>query len=116
MFLQGLLGLPERKGKGMKHQIGCVCVLLLLLVAARLACQSDAQIQAQDKAKIEAAIRAQDPSQQPAEPTLKRDPIEAMRNFEPAADEEYQLGKGDEITVDFAGRTDLPADPRCWPN
>jgi hypothetical protein len=44
MFLQGLLGLPERKGKGMKHQIGCVCVLLLLLVAARLACQSDAQI------------------------------------------------------------------------
>ena len=109
MFLQGLLGLPERKGKGMKHQIGCVCVLLLLLGAVRLACQSDAQIQAQDKAKIEAAINAQDPSQQPAEPTLKRDPIEAIRNFEPAADEEYQLGKGDEITVDFAGRPEMLA-------
>ena len=109
MFVPELLGLPERKGKGMKHKIGCVCVVLLLLGAVRLACQSDAQIQAQDKAKIEAAINAQDPSQQPAEPTLKRDPIEAIRNFEPAADEEYQLGKGDEITVDFAGRPEMLA-------
>lgn len=30
-----------------------------------------------------------------------------MRKFEPAVDEEYQLGKGDELIVDFAGRTDL---------
>ncbi len=42
-------------------------------------------------------------------PQLKPNPLEEMRKFEPAADEEYRLGKGDEITVDFAGRTDLLA-------
>ena len=40
---------------------------------------------------------------------LKPNPLEALRNFEPAANEEYRLGKGDEITVDFAGRPDLQA-------
>jgi len=44
-----------------------------------------------------------------ANPKLKPNPLEALRNFEPAADEEYRLGKGDEITVDFAGRPDLQA-------
>jgi polysaccharide export outer membrane protein len=42
-------------------------------------------------------------------PQLKPNPLEEMRKFEPAADEEYRLGKGDEITIDFAGRTDLQA-------
>lgn len=32
-----------------------------------------------------------------------------MRKFEPPEDEEYRLGKGDEITVDFAGRPDMQA-------
>jgi hypothetical protein len=40
-------------------------------------------------------------------PQLKPNPLEALRNFEPAEDEKYRLGKGDEITVDFAGRPDL---------
>jgi polysaccharide export outer membrane protein len=44
-----------------------------------------------------------------AGPQLKGNPLERLRNFEPAADEEYRLGKGDEITVDFAGRPDLTA-------
>ena len=42
-------------------------------------------------------------------PQLKPNPLEEMRKFEPAADEEYRLGKGDEITIDFAGRTELQA-------
>jgi polysaccharide biosynthesis/export protein len=42
-------------------------------------------------------------------PVLKTNPLEALRNFEPAADEPYRLGRGDEITVDFAGRPDLEA-------
>ena len=46
---------------------------------------------------------------QPADPQLKPDPIEALRKFEPAADEEYRLGRGDEITIDFSGRPDLQA-------
>jgi len=43
------------------------------------------------------------------DPQLKQNPLEALRNFEPAADEEYRIGKGDEITIDFAGRSDLQA-------
>ena len=46
---------------------------------------------------------------QPPEPELKPNPLETLRNFEPAEDEEYRLGKGDEIAVDFAGRPDLAA-------
>jgi polysaccharide export outer membrane protein len=46
---------------------------------------------------------------QPPEPQLKANPLDMLRRFEPAADEEYRLGKGDEITVDFPGRSDLAA-------
>jgi polysaccharide export outer membrane protein len=46
---------------------------------------------------------------QNSEPRLKQNPLEVLRNFEPAADEEYRLGRGDDITVDFAGRPDLQA-------
>ena len=48
-------------------------------------------------------------SAQPSDPQLKPDPVEELRKFEPAADEEYRLGKGDEITVDISGRPDLQA-------
>ncbi|MGA2049688.1 MAG: polysaccharide biosynthesis/export family protein, partial [Terracidiphilus sp.] len=47
--------------------------------------------------------------QEPAEPQLRANPLETLRNFEPPANEEYRIGKGDEITVDFAGRPDLTA-------
>jgi len=46
---------------------------------------------------------------QPRDPQLLPNPLVALRSFEPAADEEYRLGKGDEITVDFSGRTELQA-------
>ena len=55
------------------------------------------------------AVRAQSESQTQQDPTLKPNPLEALRNFEPAEDEEYRLGKGDEITVEFAGSPDLAA-------
>ena len=42
-------------------------------------------------------------------PQLKQNPLELLREFEPASDEEYRLGRGDEITVDFTGRPDLLA-------
>jgi polysaccharide export outer membrane protein len=45
----------------------------------------------------------------PYSPHLQTNPYQKLRDFEPAADEEYRLGKGDEITVDFAGRPDLMA-------
>ena len=102
----------------MKHRIGFACVLLLLLAAGRLVAQDPAQTEANDKAQgdkaqIEARIRAMEASQQTAQPnagpTLKQNPLEVLRKFEPAPDEEYQLGKGDEITVNFSGRPEMQA-------
>jgi polysaccharide biosynthesis/export protein len=46
---------------------------------------------------------------QPPDPQLKLNPLLALRKFEPTPDEEYRLGKGDEILVDFSGRPDLLA-------
>lgn len=40
-------------------------------------------------------------------PTLKQNPIDVLRKFEPAADEEYTLGPGDEISIQFPGRPEL---------
>jgi polysaccharide export outer membrane protein len=38
---------------------------------------------------------------------IQVNPIAALRAFEPAAGEEYELGPGDELTLDFGGRTEL---------
>ena len=40
-------------------------------------------------------------------PKLKLNPLEALRRFEPPVDEEYTLGAGDEISIQYAGRPDL---------
>lgn len=65
--------------------------------------------QAQIQAEIESQIQTQQKAQANGQPTLKPNPEETLRNFEPSSDEEYRLGKGDAITVDFAGRPDLMA-------
>jgi polysaccharide export outer membrane protein len=97
----------------MKRLIGCACVLLILSSAGRLTAQDPAPNQADDKAQIEARVRAQAASQPTTqatpEPTLKQNPLETLRKFEPGPDEEYQIGKGDEITVNFAGRPEMQA-------
>lgn len=87
----------------MKDRIGMMCILLLLSGAARLEAQEPAQIQAE----IQGKIRAQEAA--PSGPALKPNPLDTLRNFEPAADEEYRIGKGDEVTVDFSGRPDMQA-------
>jgi polysaccharide export outer membrane protein len=110
MILRSTWIYPQRGSKGMKHQIGIACVFLLLSGAAGLAAQEPAPVSvaaqdpAQVQAQIEARIRAQAAAQKSAEPSLKANPLDTLRNFEPGADEEYRLGKGDEISVDFAGR------------
>ena len=43
----------------------------------------------------------------PNDPTLTMRNQKALESFEPAADEEYRLGAGDEITLDFPGRPEL---------
>ncbi len=45
--------------------------------------------------------------QQPSDPQLKISPLKAMQNFEPSADEEYEIGPGDEVSIDIAGYPEL---------
>jgi len=85
----------------MKHRTGTACVLLLAASCGL------ALLRAQTQAL--APTPQLDTSQQPPEPQLKPNPLETLRNFEPAEDEEYRLGKGDEIAVEFVGRPDLAA-------
>jgi polysaccharide export outer membrane protein len=65
--------------------------------------------QAETRSQAPAQNPDQNPAPQPPEPQLQPNPIDTLRNFEPAADEEYRLGKGDEITVDFTGRPEMQA-------
>jgi len=44
---------------------------------------------------------------QSGDPQLKVSPLKALEKFEPAANEEYELGAGDEISLDFPGRPEL---------
>jgi polysaccharide export outer membrane protein len=77
----------------MNHRTGLAQIALLLAEIALVATVGQPQASAQES----------------TEPQLKANPIDTLRNFEPPANEEYRLGKGDEITVDFAGRPDLSA-------
>jgi polysaccharide export outer membrane protein len=49
-------------------------------------------------------------------PALKLSSIEALRRFEPAADEEYTLGAGDEISIQYPGRPELAATSTIGPD
>jgi len=70
-----------------------VCTLAVLFSAGVLAC-----------------AQAQPPTaNQPPDPQLKLNPVEAIRAFEPPADEEYRLGGGDELQIDSVGRPELQA-------
>ena len=40
-------------------------------------------------------------------PQLKISPMKTLQNFEPAENEEYALGPGDEISLDFPGHPEL---------
>ncbi|MGA2672915.1 MAG: polysaccharide biosynthesis/export family protein [Terracidiphilus sp.] len=54
------------------------------------------------------AQQSGDPAQNtPPDPKLKISPLEALRKFEPPVNEEYTLGAGDEISIQYPGRPDL---------
>lgn len=42
-----------------------------------------------------------------SDPKLKLSPVETLRRFEPPTDEEYTLGAGDEISIQYPGRPEL---------
>lgn len=47
---------------------------------------------------------------------LKLGPLETLRKFEPAADEEYTLGAGDDISIQYPGRTELASKDTIGPD
>lgn len=65
--------------------------------------------QTQGSPQIESQIDLGGSAPAGKEPSLQPNPLQVLRGFEPGANEEYRLGKGDAITVDFAGRPDLQA-------
>jgi polysaccharide biosynthesis/export protein len=65
-------------------------------------CLGVLQLPAQQGAATVAA-----PDQGASTPQLKLSPDKQLQKFEPSADEEYQLGAGDEISLDFPGRPEL---------
>jgi polysaccharide biosynthesis/export protein len=46
-------------------------------------------------------------AQQMPAPTLQTNPQLALREFEPAENQEYELGRGDAISIDFGGRPEM---------
>ena len=78
--------------------ICCSAALLLGMASARTAAGQSGQ---------EPATTQETASNTPHDPQLKLSPLEALRQFEPSVDEEYTLGAGDEISIQFPGRAEL---------
>lgn len=92
----------------MKHRVRIQWLLLFscgVLLNAQEPNQSIPPVQAQQSIQN----LDQDQGQQASGPILKPNPLEVLRNFEPPVNEEYRLGKGDEITLDFTGRPEIQA-------
>ncbi len=50
------------------------------------------------------------------DPKLKLSPLETLRRFEPSADEEYTLGAGDELSIQYPGRPELASKAMIGPD
>ncbi|MGD0892936.1 MAG: polysaccharide biosynthesis/export family protein [Terracidiphilus sp.] len=55
-------------------------------------------------------------AENPPNPTLKLSPLETLRRFEPPVDEEYTLGAGDDISIQYPGRTELATKSAIGPD
>jgi polysaccharide export outer membrane protein len=97
----------EKGGVGVKALVRLLCLMLCGSGAA------GAQSAMPEPAAAPTQQTAENPSAQngnePGNPVLKPNPIKTLKDLEPAADEEYRLGRGDEIVVDFAGRPEMQA-------
>ena len=89
----------------------CVSVVLAIGIACPVAADAS-QVGAVDGRQAETVQEASKAApESPTDPTLKLRTAEALRQFEPATDEEYTLGAGDEISIQFPGRSELSAGP-----
>ncbi len=88
----------------MKFRASKTRFVLCIAFGCGLACGPDSHCQESAR-----PIAPETPAVQAGDPQLKPNALEALRKFEPSADEEYRLGRGDEITVDISGRPELEA-------
>ena len=86
----------------------CGSVVLALGMVSSSAAQATLPADPQERSDPAQEVQqARQPGIENTSPSLKLNPSEALRKFEPAADEEYTLGAGDEISVQFPGRPEL---------
>jgi polysaccharide biosynthesis/export protein len=88
----------------------CSCVVLALGMVSSSPAQATLPAPSQEPSNPVQEV--QQPRQTETEntgPSLKLNPSEALRRFQPSAEEEYTLGAGDEISVQFPGRSELAA-------
>lgn len=97
-----------------------ICISVVLAISTACPLSADAR-QAVDSAAsgpraqtVQMASKAAPES--PTDPTLKLSSTEALRRFEPPADEEYTLGAGDEISIEFPGRPELSTKSAIGPD
>ena len=55
-------------------------------------------------------------AEDPPDPSLNLSPIELLRRFDPAVHEEYTLGEGDEISIQYPGRPELAGKGEIGPD
>jgi polysaccharide export outer membrane protein len=112
-----VLGVPTRmrltsSAPHMPTRLGPILLLGSLLPFVALAQTTPTQTTPIQTTPIQAATTAlgsQNATQSTGQttPTLHPNPMNQLKSMEPAASEEYQLGGGDDITLEFAGRPDI---------
>jgi polysaccharide export outer membrane protein len=97
----------------MKHVLSHIRIPFYLLLGLTLAASTARVAAAQQASALntppapatQVAAAASDPAAN--DPQLKLNPMKMLESFEPPADEEYELGPGDEITLDVPGHAEL---------
>jgi len=88
-----------------------ICISVILAIRAACPTPADAAQTTVFKSGDQQAQAVQEANNaapdSPTDPTLKLSSTEALRRFQPPIDEEYTLGAGDEVSIDFPGRPEL---------
>ena len=83
-------------------------VLVIGFICPRSAVAQQAGNTQESVDPVQSAARSGDSNpDNSTDPKLKLSPLEALRRFEPSINEEYTLGAGDEISIQYPGRAEL---------
>jgi polysaccharide export outer membrane protein len=117
----------ERNARLLQERFGSLAKLpnaamTFVVVAISIACPVHADASQAfgptvDKPRAQTVQEARsDAAESPTDPTLKLSSTEALRKFEPPEDEEYTLGAGDEVSIEFPGRPELTTNSAIGPD